>query len=254
MQNKQIYLGFNWKMNPSNLNDANRLLTSYQQAIENKSENIQIIAFTPSLFYFPLVRIKNELKLDLKLGLQDISSELKGANTAENSALMFDENNKNVIIGHSETRQNFKLDDLQISEKFETAIENEITPILCIGYSKSHEINYQELTIQIQKPLQKIFNKEVKTNIIIAYEPVWAIGSGNPASPEIVSQVTDFIKNLIAEKFEDLADKIKILYGGSVNSKNVLELIKIENLDGFLIGGASLKIEEFKGIIDKLSF
>ena len=67
MQNKQIYLGFNWKMNPSNLNDANRLLTSYQQAIENKSENIQIIAFTPSLFYFPLVRIKNELKLDLKL-------------------------------------------------------------------------------------------------------------------------------------------------------------------------------------------
>ena len=167
---------------------------------------------------------------------------------------MFDENNKNVIIGHSETRQNFKLDDLQISEKFETAIENEITPILCIGYSKSHEINYQELTIQIQKPLQKIFNKEVKTNIIIAYEPVWAIGSGNPVSPEIVSQVTDFIKNLIAEKFEDLADKIKILYGGSVNSKNVLELIKIENLDGFLIGGASLKIEEFKGIIDKLSF
>ena len=237
-------------MNPSNLNDANRLLTSYQQAIENKSENIQIIAFTPSLFYFPLVRIKNELKLDLKLGLQDISSELKGANTAENSALMFDENNKNVIIGHSETRQNFKLDDLQISEKFETAIENEITPILCIGYSKSHEINYQELTIQIQKPLQKIFNKEVKTNIIIAYEPVWAIGTGLTASPEQAQEMHAFIRASIANQFgPEAAADCSILYGGSCNPQNAKILFSQADIDGGLIGGASLKSRDFTDIV-----
>jgi triosephosphate isomerase len=252
MSSKNIYLGFNWKMNPATLDEAKDLLHSYKNAVLKKSKNIEIAVFVPSIFYYPLLDLKKQLKLDIKLGIQDISSDLSGAKTGEISVSMLDKQDSTIIIGHSETRKNFALDNQAISKKTAIATVNGVTPVICIGYSKSLEVNFMELQEQLKTALECINLETLKTPVIIAYEPVWAIGTGKTADQETVSKVTNFIKDFIKDNFLKLIEKTKILYGGSVKSDNVLELSKISNLDGFLIGGASLDINQFDKILESL--
>lgn len=239
-------------MNPASLSEAKNLFKSYYPIILNKSNKIDVSVFVPSIFYYPLLELKEKDNLDLKLGIQDSSTDFVGARTGETSVKMLKADSA-VILGHSETRQNFSLSDNTIAKKLKNTVENQTIPILCIGYSNSLEINYNELENQIKTPLKELEPEDLKTDLIIAYEPVWAIGSGKSASPEIVAKVTNFIKDYIQQNFISLFDKTKVLYGGSVKTKNILELAQISNLDGFLIGGASLDINEFEGIIKVLT-
>ena len=186
-----------------------------------------------------------------KLGAQNCYFEDLGAYTGEISAeMLIDCDVKYVILGHSERRTIFGEDDVSIGKKVSKVIVSGITPILCIGETieqLNDGIAKETLFAQLKKGLKHINNIE---NIIIAYEPVWAIGTGLTASVEKVREMHLFIRKTIAEIYsEKESDIVPILYGGSVNINNAEELINVENVNGFLIGGASLDVEKFVNII-----
>ena len=176
---------------------------------------------------------------NIQLGAQNLYFEDEGAYTGEISAMMLKSVGCQIaIVGHSERRQLFGEDDSMINTKIKSAIKNNITPILCVGESLSQRQNNETFTI-IENQLAKDL-LDIKETVIIAYEPIWAIGSGKVANSEQIFEVHEFIK-----KFIDT----KVLYGGSVNAQNAGELSKIQNVDGFLVGGASLDAQKFYEIV-----
>ena len=289
---KKYFLGFNWKMNPNNSQTAKELFLAYKQALsehsnsKEPSSNFELALFPPSLYLGILqenLNLENEenpeLQKLLNLGSQDISKEESGAFTSEISAKMLsDLKIKYTLVGHSETRELNSLSDQILNQKVHKALENNISPVLCIGYSKSLEIDFDELQTQVLEGLkgcEKYFsgdsNKQIppsslreatrlkggnfssQLKIILAYEPVWAIGSGKAADLATVDKVLKFLRELINQKMPLIKDKVQILYGGSVSDKNVLELTESEFLDGFLIGGASLEQSKFEPILHQLA-
>jgi triosephosphate isomerase len=179
---------------------------------------------------------------NIKLGAQNLYFEEEGAYTGEISAMMLKSVGcEYVIVGHSERRQIFGEDDEFLNKKLKSALSHSLVPILCVGESLSQRQNNETFKVienQLVKDLQ-----DIDGSVIIAYEPIWAIGSGKVASPEQIFVVHEFIK-----KFIDT----KVLYGGSVNPQNAQELSSIDNVDGFLVGGASLDPQKFFSIV--LSF
>ena len=225
----------NWKLN----GDIQFIKEYYQKLIP--SNNNCVVVCPPNIFLHQL-KTNNS---NLFSGAQDVSIYNEGAYTGEISAAMLNDNNiKFCIVGHSERRQHFNESNKAVNLKSINLIKNKIIPVVCIGETleeKEKKITKDVLLKQINESIPAISNNQ---NTIIAYEPIWAIGTGLTPTLDDIDEVHSYIRN-IDKKF----NKFKILYGGSVKSSNSAEINQIENVDGCLIGGASLKVNEFNTII-----
>ncbi|MDR3274252.1 MAG: triose-phosphate isomerase [Puniceicoccales bacterium] len=196
----------------------------------------------------------------LRIGAQNMYHESKGAFTGEVSySMLRDCNISHVILGHSERRTIFGESDELINKKVCAALGNSLLPILCIGETEAEREKNQTFTVieaQLEKCLRGVSNEQAE-NLVIAYEPVWAIGTGKTATPEIAQEAHSFVREQLAKIFnEKLANSVRILYGGSMKAANAEALLNQPDIDGGLIGGASLIADEFCSIIgtaDKLS-
>ena len=229
----------NWKMNKT-IKQALEFINQFKPLV--KDVNNTEILICPS--YVALSDVKKSVEgSNIKLGAQDIYYEDKGAYTSKISAEMLKDIVEYVIIGHSETRQYFNETNKSVNKKVKKAIENGLKVILCIG--ETLEQREQGETNEIVKE-QLIKGLEgVNQEVVVAYEPVWAIGTGKAANPEIAEQVHKMIREIVGEN-------VSILYGGSVKPENVESYMNKENIDGALVGGAALDVEKFACMINKI--
>jgi len=249
---KKIIIG-NWKMNPSSLKQAEDLFKATLKTISYKSK-VSVVICPPYIYlesFSHLLKAKS-YKLKASLGAQNVSWQEKGAFTGEISMEMLkDIGVKYVIVGHSERRAMGE-NNLDINKKIKMALSFGIIPVLCVGELERDE-NHEYLSFvkeQIQICLSGIIKNSI-SKIIIAYEPVWAIGkvAKRQASPEEFREMRIFIKKVLSDKFgAKTVEKVKIIYGGSVHKENVIEFLK-ENADGFLVGRDSLDAKKFSEII-----
>jgi triosephosphate isomerase (TIM) len=245
---KKVIAG-NWKMN-MDLHQSQKLVSEIINGLEkdNKAEVILCPPFTS------LNEVNFLLKgTPVKLGAQNMYHEESGAYTAEISADMLKSVGcEFVILGHSERRVIFNESDELINKKIKTAVAKELKPIFCIGELLEQRESGQTMNVvsmQIEKGLEGITAEQMK-NIIVAYEPVWAIGTGKTATQEQAQEVHSFIRELVAKKFSSsVAGGLIIQYGGSVKPDNSSELLSQKDIDGALVGGACLKADSFLGII-----
>ena len=239
----------NWKMNMLP-NEAMSFIRQIESEVNNsKAEVILCVPYT-DLFYSLLTAQDTKIKI----GAQNMHWEEKGAYTGEISGQMLKcIGVEYVIIGHSERRQYFAETDETVNKKIKSAFANGLKPIICVGETleqreagKTEEI----ITNQTKLALEGLTNDQVK-NTIVAYEPIWAIGTGKTATSEDANNSIKAIRNKIAEIYgSDVADQVIIQYGGSVKSSNAKELFSTSDIDGGLVGGASLKAEEFSKIVN----
>ena len=189
---------------------------------------------------------------NLKFGFQNIYHKESGAFTGENSVLAAkDLGLSHILIGHSERRQYFNESNENCRSKIELCSQHKLIPMYCIGETEE-ERNLGTTQSTVGKQLLEGLPTEIKGPIILAYEPVWAIGTGNVASPEDAQKVHSFIRNLLLDSYgKEIAEKTQILYGGSVKGKNAGDLFGQTDIDGGLVGGASLKADSFYEIIEK---
>ena len=225
----------NWK-----LNGNTEFINEYYQKLLPNSKNCVVIC-SPSIF---LNKLKNNNK-NLFSGAQDTSIYIEGAFTGELSAkMLLDINIKFCLVGHSERREYFNETNETVNIKSLNLINNNIIPVICIGETleqKEKKITKDVLTKQICESVPDLSNFE---NTLIAYEPIWAIGTGLTPSIQDIDEVHSFIKDI-----DIRFNKFKVLYGGSVKASNSAEINSLKNVDGCLVGGASLKVEEFNKII-----
>jgi len=239
----------NWKMHTTS--EEAKALTRYIVDNTQDIKNGEVV-LSPPFVYLSLV---SEVIKDthIKLSAQNMYFEDKGAYTGEISAFMLkDTGCQYVIIGHSERRKYFYETDENVNLKVKKALSTGLKPIVCVGETleeREKDITEFVVGIQVKKALNGI---EDISNITIAYEPVWAIGTGKNATPKEAEEVHFFIREMIRKKYGSMADKLLILYGGSVTVDNIGDLIEMKDIDGALVGGASLKGENFVGIIKKV--
>ena len=247
MSRKPIIAG-NWKMNltPSK---AREFVSNIKLDID--TDNVDVVLCPP---FVDLAVVKELISgTNISLGAQNVYYEEKGAFTGEISAeMLFDIGCKYVIIGHSERREYFNETNEIVNKKIKRVLESKMLPIMCCGENLSQRENMQTLDFinsQIIEGLKDISADDVK-KMIIAYEPIWAIGTGKTATSSQAEEVCKSIRECIKDLYdEDTANKVRIQYGGSVNSSNAKELFDMEDIDGGLVGGASLK-EEFSKIVN----
>ena len=239
----------NWKMN-NDLNATQNLISNLAKSLNN-NENCDIIICPP---FTSLSEANSQIKnTAIKLGAQNMYFENEGAYTGEISAQMLKSAGcEFVILGHSERRAIFNESDSLINKKIKKAISSGLKPIFCVGESleqREKGVTKDIIKTQVTEGLKDISAEEIKT-LIIAYEPVWAIGTGKNATPEQAQEVHKFIRSLIKEKYSDEdAENMIIQYGGSVKPDNAKDLLSQKDIDGALVGGASLKADSFLGII-----
>ena len=240
----------NWKMN-NDLKETQNLISKLSSGLSMDNLNCDVIVCPPFTSLIEAYTLLKDTKI--KLGAQNMHFESSGAFTGEISATMLRSVGcEYVILGHSERRTIFGETDELINNKIKKANSSGLKPIFCVGeLLEEREAGITEKVIekQIRSGLKDISSEEMG-KVIIAYEPVWAIGTGKTASPEQAQEVHKFIRSLINEKYGDsISDKIVIQYGGSVNNKNAKELLSQKDIDGALVGGASLKADAFIDII-----
>jgi triosephosphate isomerase (TIM) len=241
-----MILAANWKMNKSAI-EAAEFVRTYASAL---SEWVVPTILLPPFLALPAVaeavKVTGIPRQRLAYGAQNFYFEISGAFTGEVSADMLLEHGcRYVLCGHSERRHVFGETDELIGKKVSRALEKDIAPIFCIGETlpERQSGNLKTvLTRQIQGGLAKI-SEAALARIIVAYEPVWAIGTGVVATPEQAEEAHTFVRHLLVEAFGQAAGRIPILYGGSVNAENALSLVSRPNIDGALVGGASLKVD-----------
>ncbi len=239
----------NWKMFKTG---SEAVETAEKLASLSKDITSTDIMIAPTYLSVPLVAQKLS-GTNVKVGAQNLYFEKEGAYTGEVSAEMIkDTGAEYVLIGHSERRQFFGETDESVCKKIKAATKANLVPVLCVGESENdREANntFSVLDKQVKNGLKDLGSEELKT-LVLAYEPVWAIGTGKTASVDQVDEVHKYLRSLISQLFSsDFAMNIRILYGGSVNPDNVKELMGIEDVDGALVGGASLDPDKFIKII-----
>jgi triosephosphate isomerase len=249
MKIRKPLIAGNWKMN-LDIKGSISLISELKEKIKGIEDRDILVC--PS--FISLKKVSSLIKSsNIKLGAQNVCYEDKGAFTGEISAGMLKEAGcKYVIIGHSERRHIFKEDDSMINKKVKNAIKNKLRPILCVGETlNERESNKtKEVVVSQVKNCLEGLSKDDVDHLVIAYEPVWAIGTGKNASPEQAQEVHVLIRDLIKELFgSKISSEIRILYGGSVNPDNMKDLMMQSDIDGALVGGASLKAEDFCKII-----
>lgn len=244
---KYIIAG-NWKMNklPSETYD---FVKSVAEA--TKGAACEVVCCTPYVCLAEAIRAAKDTHV--KIGAENLHFEDKGAFTGEVSADMLKDLGVDyVIIGHSERRQYFAETDETVNLKTKKALEKGLLPIVCVGESLEQReagITMDLIAIQIKKAFAGLSAEDAK-KVVVAYEPIWAIGTGKTATAEQAEEVCGGIRKILADLYcEKCAAKITIQYGGSMNAKNAAELLAKENIDGGLIGGASLKTEDFSIIV-----
>jgi len=246
---KKLVAG-NWKMN-MNVADSLSLVGSIISKISEVNSDTDIILFPP---FTSLYAVTEKFpSSNFSIGAQNIHHKDEGAFTGEISAdMVVSCGCKYVLIGHSERRQYFFEDDYLINLKLKKALKANLKPVLCVGESLEQRENgsYEKVVDnQVTLCLRDVSKEEAK-NITIAYEPVWAIGTGKTATPEQANSMHKMIRTSVKNIFGDeIAESMRILYGGSVNDKNSGELFSQSDIDGGLIGGASLKPDSFVNII-----
>lgn len=220
-----------------------------------KIEDMDIVVCPP---YTLLAYLADALETsNILLGAQDVFWEEEGAFTGEISPKMLqDTGTKYVIIGHSERRQYFAETNETVNKKINAALRYGLLPIVCIGETlaeREEGLTFKVLDNQLQNSLKEISQEDI-LKIVIAYEPVWAIGTGKTATSAQAQEVHKYIRDLLKKMYNDtIADGIRIQYGGSVKTDNIIELMQQPDVDGALVGGASLKIESFADIVKKAS-
>ena len=246
---KNIVAG-NWKMNTT-LEEGVELANEINNSVKNAEHKCDVIICVP---FTHLTSVNAMLDPEVVgLGAENCSEHAKGAYTGEVSAAMVRSTGANyVILGHSERRQYFGENNEQLLAKTKLALENNLKPIFCVGEILEERENgsYNDV---VKGQLEALFSltPEEFSNIIVAYEPVWAIGTGKTATSEQAQDMHSFIRKVISEKYGDeIAQNTSILYGGSCKPENAKELFSKPDVDGGLIGGAALKADSFMGIIE----
>lgn len=244
-------MGGNWKLNPTTVAESTALASGLADLTKD-STGVEIIVFPPAPFMGPVVdKIKGS---NVQLGGQDCYTEDSGAFTgAVSTGMLKDIGATYVLVGHSERRTLFGDDDTSINAKVKKVLAEGLKPVLCIGETQEEYeagLNQEVCAIQIMKDLKDVSAEEMG-KIIIAYEPVWAIGTGLVCPKEVAQDIHKYIRSLIAKKYgDDVAKKTIIQYGGSVKPDNVKELMAMPDIDGALVGGASLTADSFAKIVN----
>ena len=241
MARKKIIAG-NWKMNKTP-SEAVELVNLLKDLVKN--DDVDVVYCVPAIDIVPVVEATKGT--NVAVGAENMYFEESGAYTGEISAAMLvDAGVKYVIIGHSERRDYFKEDDVLLNKKVKKAFEAGITPILCCGESLEQRelgVTMDWIRLQIKSDLAGVTADQVKS-MVIAYEPIWAIRTGKTATSDQAQEVCKGIRDLIAEIYDtDTAEAVRIQYGGSMNAGNAAELLAKPDIDGGLIGGASLKAD-----------
>ena len=244
---RRTLIAGNWKMNGSlsaNASLIDALLASQMDATS------EVLVCVPSVYLAQCETLLSKSKI--ALGAQDVSAHQSGAYTGEISpAMLADFSCKYVIIGHSERRAYHHESNELVEQKALQALRSGIFPIVCVGETleqreagKTNEV----VSLQLQTVMD-VLDEGALARIVVAYEPVWAIGTGKTATPEMAQEVHAVLRGLIAERSQFAADKVRILYGGSMKPDNAKELLAMPDIDGGLIGGAALKAQDFLAII-----
>ncbi len=245
---KKVIAG-NWKMNMLP-NETIEYIENLSKLVKNSENEVILCVPYVDLFYALLIAQNT----NIKIGAQNMHFEEKGAYTGEVSAKMLKSINvEYVIIGHSERRQYFNETDETVNKKVKAAFENGLKPIVCVGETleeREEGKTADKITMQTELALKDLTPEQVQ-NTIIAYEPIWAIGTGKTATSEDANNSIKEIRKKIAEIYgQNIAQRVIIQYGGSVKSKNAKELFNMSDIDGGLVGGASLDPQEFSKIVN----
>jgi triosephosphate isomerase len=246
---RKILIVGNWKMH-LNTSQAALLLHRLEENIKLRKD-LEVVLAPPMLTLQPLSVHLDRRKF--RLAAQNAYHKDEGAFTGEVSFTMLRDLVHYVIIGHSERRHIFNEDLPMIRDKVAACVRNEITPILCVGETKQEKDEgetKQVLHDQLMTALSNLTASEVG-RLVIAYEPVWAIGTGDVAKPDQAKQAVDYIRGYVRDVFnEEAAADLRVLYGGSVVPDVVHGFLNVKGIDGFLVGGASLNYQSFGGIVD----
>ncbi len=240
---KPIIAG-NWKMNKTR-DEALQFIYAVNQAVPS-IEEVDTVICGQSVLLRCLVKRQGD---NLRIGAQNMHYEEKGAFTGEVSPLILNDTGVNyVIIGHSERREYFNETDEMVNKKVHSAFKYDLTPIVCVGEKleqRENNTTNQVVEAQISKALAGLTEAQAK-EVVIAYEPIWAIGTGKTATSEMANETCGYIRSVVSKIFgKNVGEAVRIQYGGSVKPSNIKELMAQEHIDGALIGGASLEIEAF---------
>ncbi|WP_303005809.1 triose-phosphate isomerase [Romboutsia ilealis] len=244
---KPIIAG-NWKMHKT-IAEALEFVNDVKDKVNN--DNVEAVICAP----FTLLKdLKEATKgTNIKIGAQNMHFEEKGAFTGEISPLMLKELDMDyVVIGHSERRQYFNETNETVNKKVLKALEVGIDPILCVGETlEEREAGKTKdvCKVQVEKALENV-SKEDLAKVVIAYEPVWAIGTGKTATSEDANDVIAYIREVVANLYKELANEVRIQYGGSVKPSNVAEIMNQSDIDGALVGGASLEANDYVKLVN----
>lgn len=249
MARKKIIAG-NWKMNmtPS---EAVKLVETLKPLVAN--EEVDVVFCVPAIDIIPVVEAAKGS--NIQVGAENMYFEEKGAYTGEISPNMLtDAGVKYVVLGHSERREYFAETDETVNKKMLKAFEHGITPIMCCGETltqREQGVTMDFIRQQVKIGFQGVTADQAKT-AVIAYEPIWAIGTGKSASVEIAQNCCHIVRDQVEKMYgKEAADAVRVQYGGSVKPENIVEYMAQPDIDGALIGGASLKVESFTDIINK---
>lgn len=248
---RQKLLVGNWKMNKTRSEALTFALASVELLKFANSKNIQI-GVTPTYLSLDVVKAANP---DLIVGAQNVHPKASGAFTGEISIPMLKELNIDwSLVGHSERRTYYGETNATCNEKVLALLEHNMTPLYCVGETlEQFEAGETKAIVEEQVRIGlKDVTQEGASRLVIAYEPVWSIGTGKNASKEIAEDVCGFIRTILKSMFGDVSEKIQILYGGSVKPNNVKEYMAQANIDGALVGGASLAVDSFKQLIENI--
>lgn len=247
---RKTVIAGNWKMNKTP-SETKEFMNAFK-SIMPKGRWCDVALCVPAVCIPAAVRAMRETRVGI--GAENVNANPSGAYTGEIAAnMLVDAGCKYVIIGHSERRQYFNETDEACGKKVQVALENGLRPILCVGESlteREQDVTMEVIRKQIKIALQNVAVEDIK-KVVIAYEPIWAIGTGKTATAEQANEVCSAIRDCLREKYGARAARgITIQYGGSMNAKNASELLAQPDVDGGLIGGASLKSADFATIVE----
>ncbi len=254
LDGKKCLLAGNWKMNPATAAEAGDIVEGILGAASDHSDKVEVAVFPPFPWLLGVLELLDETPIEL--GAQNCFWETSGAFTGEVSAAMLAGWCRWVILGHSERRQHFGETDQDVARKAAAAVGAGLEVIVCVGdTAEQHAAGQTEAVVsdQVGIALSEL-SADDSPRLVIAYEPIWAIGTGKNADPEHAYKTMRVIRRQVAQTIgEGAARRVRVLYGGSVNAANVEGYVELPNCDGCLVGGASLKPQEFSRMIERVA-